>query len=48
MSRNALNRMYMAYMLPIVEYASNVWDGCSEKDSVILQNVQNEAAQSQD
>ena len=23
--------MYMAYMLPIVEYASNVWDGFSEK-----------------
>ena len=36
--------MYMSYMLPIVEYASLVWDGCSEQDSVNLQKVQNEAA----
>ena len=43
MSRNALNKMYMSYMLPIVEYASVVWDGCSEQDSVTLQKVQNEA-----
>ena len=36
--------MYMSYMLPIVEYASVVWGGCSEQDSVTLQKVQNEAA----
>ena len=36
--------MYMSYMLPIVKYASFVWDGCSEQDSVTLQRVQNEAA----
>ena len=30
LSRNALNQMYMSYMLPIVEYDSVVWDGCSE------------------
>ena len=34
----------MSNMLPIVEYASVVWDGCSEQDSVTLQKVQNEAA----
>ena len=44
LSRNALNKMYKSYMLPIVEYASVVWDGCSEQDSVTLQKVQNEAA----
>ena len=38
-SRNALNQMYMSYMLLIVEYASVVWDGCSEQDSVLLQRV---------
>ena len=43
-SRNALNQMYMSYMLPIVEYASVVQDGCSEQDTVTLQKVQNEAA----
>ena len=36
--------MYMSYMLPILEYASVVWDGCSKQDSVTLQKVQNEAA----
>ena len=44
LSRNALNQMFMSYMLPILEYASVVWDGCSEQDSVTLQKVQNEAA----
>ena len=44
LNRNALNQMYMSYMLLIVEYASVVWDGCSEQDSVTLQKVQNEAA----
>ena len=36
--------MYMSYILPIIEYASVVWDGCSKQDSVTLQKVQNEAA----
>ena len=43
-SRNALNQMYMSYMLPVVEYASVVWDGCSKQDSQSLQRIQNEAA----
>ena len=37
--------MYMSYMLPVVEYASIVWNGCSEQDSQTLQKIQNEAAQ---
>ena len=43
-SRNALNQMYMSFILPVVEYASGVWDGCSEQDSHTLQKIQNEAA----
>ena len=43
-SRNALNQMYMSYLLPVVEYASVVLDGCSERDSQTLQKIQNEAA----
>ena len=43
-SRNALNQMYMSYLLPVVEYASVVWDGCSEPDSQTLQKIQNETA----
>ena len=41
-SRNVLNQMYMSYLPPVVEYASVVWDGCSERDSQTLQNIQNE------
>ena len=44
-SRNALNQMYMSYLLTVVVYASVVWDGCSEQDSQTLLNIQNEAAQ---
>ena len=43
-SRNALNQMYMSYLLPIVEYASVVWDGCSEQNSQIYKSFKNEAA----
>ena len=43
-SRNALNQIYMSYMLPVIEYASIVWDGCSEKDSQTLQKLQKDAA----
>ena len=43
-SRNALNQMYMSFLLPVVEYASVVWHGCSEQDSQTLQKIQNEAA----
>ena len=44
LNRNALKQMFMSYLLPIVEYASVVCDGCSEQDSVTLQKIQNEAA----
>ena len=36
-SRNALNQMYMSFVLPVVEYALVVWDGYSEQDSQTLQ-----------
>ena len=38
-SRNALNHMHMSYLLPVVEYASVVWDGWSEQDSQTLQKI---------
>ena len=36
-SRNDLNQLYMSYVLQIIEYASIVWDGCSEQDLQRLQ-----------
>ena len=43
-SINALNHMYMSFLLPVVEYASVVCDGCSEQDSQTLQKIQNKVA----
>ena len=43
-SRNALNQMYMPFLLPVAEYASVVLDGCSEQDSQTLQKNQTKAA----
>ena len=43
-SRNGLKQMYMSYLLPVVEYASVVWGGCSERYSRTLQKIQKEAA----
>ena len=42
-SINYLNRVYMSYLLPYVEYASVLWNECSDQDSKIIQNIQNEA-----
>ena len=35
--------LLISYLLPIVEYASVLWDSCSEQDSVTQQKIQNEA-----
>ena len=43
-SRNALNQIYFSYLLPVLEYASIVWDGCAAQNSDILDKIQNEAA----
>ena len=44
LSRKALNQIYLYHLLPIIEYASLVWDGCTQQDSNTLQKIQNEAA----
>ncbi len=42
--RKSLNQIYISYMRPILEYASVVWDGCSENEKDTLEKIQNEAA----
>ena len=44
LSRVALNQTYFSFILPILEYSSMVWDGCSQQDSMALDRLQNEAA----
>ena len=42
--RNTLNQLYFYYLLPVLEYASIVWDGCAAHNSAFLNKIQNEAA----
>ena len=44
LSRSALNQIYFSYLLPTLEYASSVWDGCSVQNAEMLDKIQNEAA----
>ena len=44
LSRRALNQIYISYIRPKLEYASIIWDGCSEYCSDSLEKIQNEAA----
>ena len=44
-SINAFNQMYISYLIPVVEYAPVVWDGCPEQDTKTLQKLQNKSTQ---
>ncbi len=37
LSRTSLNQIYISYMRPILEYASVVWDGCSDYEKSALE-----------
>ena len=43
-NRQALSQIYISYVLPILEYSSIVWDGCTSHESQTLENLRNEAA----
>ena len=43
-SRQALNQIYMSYVLPILEYSSIVWNNCTVYEAETLEKLQNEAA----
>ena len=43
-SRSTLNKLYCAYIRPLLEYASEVWDGCNRNDSNRLEKLQLNAA----
>ena len=44
LSRAPLNQIYLAYVRPILEYSSIVWDGCITQDLNSLEKLQHEAA----
>ena len=42
--KSTLNKLYCTYIRPLLEYASEVWDGCTLAYSVRLERVQLNAA----
>ena len=44
LSKDSLNKLYLTYIRPLLEYASEVWDGCSITDSNRTEKVQLHAA----
>ena len=44
MSKNTLNKLYCTYIRSLLEYGSEVWDGCSVNDTRRLEQIQLNAA----
>ena len=44
LNRNNLNKIYVKYMLPLLEYAGELWNGCCSRDANKLGQLQLEAA----
>ena len=44
LSRKTLHKIYNTFILPLLEYACEVWDGCSKQDEEKLEKVHLEAA----
>ena len=39
-SNNSLNKIYCTYIRPLLEYASELWDGCNQTDADRLEKIQ--------
>lgn len=44
LSRQNLEKIYFTYIIPLLEYACELWDGCSEYDFNKIEQIQYEAA----
>jgi hypothetical protein len=44
LNRNNLNKIYVTYILPLLEYACELWVGCCSRDANKLEQLQLEAA----
>ena len=44
LNKNTLLRIYKCFILPVLEYACELWDGCTEQDKQRLESIQLEAA----
>ena len=44
LGRKAMTQIYLSYLRPLLEYASVVWDGCTQYEKTKLERIQYEAA----
>ena len=44
LNRQTLLKIYVTFIRPVLEYASEVWDGCSKVEEDNIEKVQLEAA----
>jgi hypothetical protein len=44
LNRNNLDKLYVTYILPLLEYACEIWDGFCSRDADKLEHLQFEAA----
>ena len=44
LDRSSLERMYISFVRPLLEYANIVWDNCTIENKRIVENIQLEAA----
>ena len=42
--REILEKIYLTFIKPLLEYSCEVWDNCSQTDNDRLENLQLEAA----
>ena len=43
LDRKSLERMYISFIRPILEYSGAIWDNCSNEDTKLLEALQIEA-----
>jgi hypothetical protein len=43
-SRHNLEVIYFTYILPLLEYACELWDGCTQQEYNKIEQIQHEAA----
>ncbi|MCG8045232.1 MAG: reverse transcriptase domain-containing protein [Candidatus Thiodiazotropha endolucinida] len=44
LDRNSLNRFYIAFIRPILEYGNIIWDNCTKQQGDLLESIQKDAA----
>ena len=44
LDRDSLNKIYISFVRPTLEYANIVWDNCTQYEANAIENIQTEAA----